>query len=1028
MKQLKPIFILLCVCLFSGAAWGQHTVTGKVIDETDLELIGVTIYVKEDPSSGTITDIDGTYSISLQNSEATLVFSYTGYETQEIPVGARKVIDLKMNNDIANLDEIVVTGYGVQKKALVTGAIAKVNGEDLKNLPVQRIEQSLQGRTSGVRVTTSSGQPGAGATVRVRGTTTIGDSNPLYVVDGVPIEGGIDFLNQNDIESIEVLKDAASAGIYGARSANGVILVTTKTGKSNSLAVNYNGYYGIQNPWRKLRLLNATEYATIRNESRAAAGLPIEFADPQSLGEGTDWQDAVFNEDAPIQSHDFSVSAGSENSTFFLSFGLFDQEGIVAPDDSQYRRYTVRMNSRHEVGKKFVVGNTLSYTRINASGVTVNSEFGSPLGRAINIDPITPLYETDPDALNSAPYLGRPVVRDSTGVFGISELVTQEIVNPVADLAVREGFGFSDKVVGTVYGELELIEGLKYRSNFGFDLANFGGENFTPIFFLNSSTENVATIFSRTKARGAAWNWDNTVSYTKSFNGHKLTGLVGTTAFQNSGNSDTGTLRNTPANDLESASAAFFVENPADQTYNGFEYEDKLISYFGRFNYNYQEKYLLALVYRVDGSSKFLATNRFATFPSVSAGWVISEESFFRNNPYVNFLKFRGSWGINGNNRIDNNAFLATVSGGQSYPFGIDDDLVDGVTTDRAANPNLKWEETHQTNFGFDAKIFKKFAVTLDLFIKKTEDMLLEDPFPDFAGSRGPIANVGTLENKGVELELGYGNTFGEVSVDVSGNITYVENEVTFLSNGLDFLPGQRFGPQGLEITRITPGLPIGYLFGFETDGLFQNQAEVDAYVNEEGEPLLPDAAPGDIRFVDRNGDGVVDDDDRGIIGDPTPTWTYGVTLNVNYKGFDLLMFGQGVFGNDIFNATRRFDLPTSNYPGFALSRWTGEGTSNDFPRVVDGDPNTNFSRSSDFYVENGAFFRIKTLQLGYTIPNDVLQKVGLNRARVYVSGNNLLTFTQYEGFDPEIGAGGGVDRGLYPQARFFLVGLSAGF
>lgn len=1025
MKRLKPIFILLFACLFSATAWGQHTVTGKVIDETDTEMIGVTIYVKEDPSSGTITDIDGMYSLTLKDSESTLIFSYTGYESQEIPVAAQKEINLKMENDVANLDEIVVTGYGVQKKAVVTGAIAKVTSEELENLPVRRVEESLQSRTPGVRVTTDSGQPGSGGQVRIRGTGTIFDSDPLYVVDGVPIEGGLDYLSQSDIESIEVLKDAGSAAIYGARAAYGVVLVTTKQGKKNSMSANYNGYYGVQNAARKLRLLNSTEYATLINESMAAAGQSILYPDPQALGQGTDWQDAVFTENAPIQDHQFSVSGGGEKSTVYLSIGLFDQQGIVGGDDSQYRRYNLRMNSRHEINDRLTVGNTLAYTRTKSSGVSTNSEFGSPLGRAVNIDPITPIYETDPDLLAAPPYSNQPVVSDENGVFGISDRVTSEIVNPLAALEVQQGFGWADKVVGTLYAELEVVKGLKFRTNFGADVANFGGEGFTPIYYLNATNITTQTSYGRNKGRGLVWNWDNTLTYKKNINGHDITLLAGVTALKNQGNQDFGNINGLPVDNIDDASASFFTDI-ADQSWGGFEYQDQLASYFGRINYNYNEKYLFSAILRRDGSSNFVPTRQFAYFPSFSAGWVVTEEPFFPNNPHVNFFKIRGSWGINGNNNINGAPIYATIASGRTYTFGVNDDLIDGASTNGIANPNLKWEENQQFNIGFDSKIFKKFSFSADYFVKKTRDMILPVVAPDFTGTGDFTANVGTMQNSGVDLDLGYKNNFGQVTVEVNTNVSYIKNEVTFLAPGLDFLVGQTYSPQGLEVTRTMAGNPIGFLFGLKTDGLFQTQEEVDNYVNGDGELLQPNAAPGDIKFVDFNEDGIVNNDDRTMIGDPTPNWTYGMTVDVSYKGFNLLLVGQGVGGNQVYNATRRPDLPTSNFTADALGRWTGEGTSDYFPRLISGDPNKNFSTSSDFFVEDASFFRIRTLQLGYNLPTELIERVGMTKVRVYVSGNNLLTFTDYGGFDPEVV--NGVDRGLYPQPRFYLVGLSVGF
>ncbi|RMG80777.1 MAG: TonB-dependent receptor [Bacteroidetes bacterium] len=1026
-KKIIPALFLFFVALGAGA---QTLVSGTVTDAEDqLPLIGVTITVKG-TTSGTATDLDGKYSIRVPDEKAVLVFSYTGYTEKEVPVAGKTEINVSLEPAISDLNEVVVVGYGVQKKSVVTGSISQVKSEQLKDMPVSRIEQSLQGRTSGVRVTANSGQPGSGAVVRIRGTTNLfggSSSDPLYVVDGVIINGGIDYLSQGDIESIEVLKDAASAAIYGARGANGVIIITTKQGKKGKPVLNYNGYYGVQNPWRKLSLLNATEYAILMNEAQAAAGQPIMFEDPSALGEGTDWQDAVFQENAPIQNHEFSFSAANDVSNYYASFSYFDQEGIVASSDSRYKRFTARFNATHKLTDRLTFGSNLGYTRTNSRGVSENSEFGSPLSRAINIDPITPLYETREEVLNSNVFKNFPVVRDEKGVFGISDLVTSEIVNPVAALEVAQGNGWSDKIVGNFYLEYEILDGLKAKSSFGTDFAFWGGEGFTPIHYLNATNFAEKTSYSQNKANGRFLSWENTLNYTKTFGNHSIGAVAGYSVQKNTGESQTGIIQDIPVDNINDASL-LWPNDPSLQSFFGWEYEDRVVSYFGRLNYNFKEKYLLTAIVRRDGSTKFGSNNKFGNFPSVSVGWIASEEPFFPNNNVVKFLKVRGSYGINGNDRIAADAFLATVSGGRTYTFGTDDLLVNGVAPDAADNPDLKWEETSQLNFGLDARLFRHISFTFDYFKKKTDGMLLRVGVPGLFGNGGPIANIADLENTGYEFELGYDNKIGDLEINFSGNLSYVENKVLFLTNETDFLVGQRFGPQGLEITRTTVGLPIGHFYGYKTDGIFQNQAEIDAYVNADGDKIQPNAAPGDFKFLDINGDGILSDDDRTNIGDPTPSYTYGFNFSAAWRGFDLNLFGQGVWGNEIYNVTRRFDLPFANYEASALGRWTGEGTSNDYPRLIVNDPNGNFNRSSDFHVQNGAFFRIKTLQIGYNLPADVLSKVGIQNARFYVSGNNLYTFTKYKGFDPEIGAGAGVDRGIYPQARFYLIGTNITF
>jgi len=1024
---MKKLFFW-CICTLSALSLSaQYTVQGQITDAATGEtLVGVNI-IELGTSNGTNTDIDGRYELTVTDESAVLEFTYIGYLRQQETVAGKSTIDIVLAEGGTELDEVIVVGYGTQKKAVVTGAITQVKAADLEDMQVMRIEQSLVGRTSGVRVTSNSGQPGEGSTVRIRGTTTIGDSEPLYVVDGIPILGGIDFLNQGDIASIEVLKDAASAGIYGARSANGVILVTTKKGaKDGRTQINYSAYYGTQAPWRKLSLLNAREYGILMNESSVAAGGEILFEDPDALGEGTDWQDQIFRTDAPIMNHELRMTTGNENSQYFASFGYFTQEGIISDEASDYERFTARFNSTHKIGKNFTFGNTLGYSRVMAQGVATNSEFGSPLSRAINLDPLTPVLETDPDVLASNVFQNFPVVRNADGIpYGISTRVTSEILNPVAALEIQQGFGWSDKIVGNAYGEFQLGN-FKLRSSIGTDLAFFGGEGFTPVHYLNSSNRVDINSYSRNQARGLYWILENTLSYTNRIGDHNITALVGTVGEQNKGQGIGGRVQDLPVNRLEDASLLFGT--PVEtQAFNGYEYLNTLTSYLGRVVYDYKSKYLFSATMRVDGSSRFGANNRFGFFPSVSVGWVLSEEDFISSSSAINFMKLRASWGVNGNDRIGDFRFISTVGGSRNYTFGLDDELTNGFSPNAIANPDLRWEQTTQTNVGLDMRVFKNLTITADAFVKETTDMLLGIVVPGYVGNEGGTGNVATMENRGVELELGYDTeTSSGLVVGVSANVTYIENEVTFLGDDKDFLLGATFGPQGLQVSRTQVGLPIGYLFGHETDGIFQNQSEVDAYVNSENELIQPDASPGDFRFVDQNDDGVIDAEDRGFIGDPTPTWTYGATFDFAYKGFDLAVFTQGVAGNEIFKATRRFDLQGANLTSDALGRWTGEGTSNTYPRLVQNDPNQNFSRSSDFYVESGSFFRIKTLQVGYTLPQTLSQKASIDKLRLYVSANNLVTLTKYTGLDPEIGGGSfGIDRGLYPQPRFFVFGIN---
>jgi TonB-dependent starch-binding outer membrane protein SusC len=1026
--MLKKYFYLIILLFIQVLAFAQSKVNGRIVDALNNEpLIGASIKDTK-TNKGTTTDVDGRFELQCDEN-ATLEFSYIGYKTLNIKREGQKTLDIQLTEDNKALEELVVVGYGVQKKSVVTGAISKVKSEDLENMPVQRIEQSLLGRTSGVRVTTGSGQPGEGATVRIRGTTSINNSEPLYVVDGIPILGGIDFLNQGDIESIEVLKDAASAAIYGARAANGVIIVTTKKGAPDRMQVSYHTYFGKQYPWKKLSLLNSREYATLMNEAFVAGGDGIQFQNPSALTQTTDWQSAVFNDGAMMKNHELSISAGSKKSQYFFSAGYFDQDGIVSKENSNWKRFTLRFNATHKITDNITFGNTIAYTNTRGIGVATNTEYGSPLSRAINLDPITKVVVTDSDEQKASIYKDFPVVRDENGnPYGISKYGSSEVLNPVAALKVAQGNSFADKIVGNAFVEIKLLKGLTFKSVIGTDLAFWGGENFQPIYYLNASNSNNLTRYSRSQNRGIVWNFTNTVSYNKQFGNHNLTILGGTVGEKNQGRGIGGGVEGLPVNDIKDASLLFGTPRTA-QSFFGFEYLETTSSYFGRVIYNFKEKYLFTGILRSDGSSKFGSNNKYGYFPSLSAGWVLTEENFMRSQKAINFLKLRASWGVNGNDKIGTFRYVSTVGGFRNYTFGAKDALVNGVSPNAIANPDLRWEQTEQTDFGFDARFAKNWTLTMDWFSKKTTDMLLDIAVPSYVGNAGPVGNIATMSNTGVELELGYVKKINNWNFSLAGNVSYVENKVTFLGKDKKFLPGQTFSPQALEITRTQVGLPVGYFFGYKTDGIFQNQAEVNAYKGADGKLLQPKAQPGDFRFQDVNKDGILDTDDRTNIGDPTPNWTFGFNLTAAYNSFDVILFGQGVAGNQIFKATRRFDLQKSNMTTDALGRWTGEGTSNTYPRLDKNDPNQNFSRSSDFYIEKGDFFRIKTLQLGYSVPKSLLERVKMNKFRVYISGNNLLTLTKYSGFDPEIGGGSyGVDRGFYPQARFFLGGVQIGF
>ncbi|MET7259336.1 SusC/RagA family TonB-linked outer membrane protein [Dyadobacter fermentans] len=1034
----KKIVLLCSVLMLYGlvqnALAQSRVIKGKVSVKTKgEELVGATVVV-EGTNYATITDATGNYSIEVQPNSV-LVASFIGMITQKVPVGNQSEINFELEESIDNLNEVVVVGYGAQKKSVVTGAISSVKASDLQSMPINRLEEALQGRTSGLTIASNSGQPGSAATVRVRGVTTLNNNDPLYVVDGVVVDnGGIGYLNQSDIESIEVLKDAASQAIYGARAAAGVILVTTKKGKAGGIRVNYNGYIGVQAPARKLDLLDATQYATIRNEAAVNAGQPAPYANPAAFGKGTDWQSLIFNNSAKRQNHELSISGGSDKSTFYLSLGYLNQEGIVATDISKYKRTSIRLNSEHKLAKWLTFGQNLGYAHDKSVGLgNTNSEFGGPLSSAINLDPITPAVITDPAVANAAPYTNKGIRRDANGnPYGISQAVGQEMSNPLAYIQTRLGnYSWSDNVVGNAYLMAEPIKGLQLKSTIGSKLAFWGNESFTPISWLNAASVNSQTSFNRTNNRRFDYNLENTISYTRGFGLHNVNVLVGQGAYLDNNTRMTSvTFFNVPADNFDDASLNFKV--PADQrNSDGSEGAKHTVSsLFARLNYDFDEKYLVQALVRRDGSSRFGSNHKYGIFPSFSLGWVLSREAFFPTNNAVNFLKFRGGYGVVGNDGIGDFAYLSTIGSGRNYTIGTSGSYIIGYSPNAPANPDLKWEQTSQTNIGFDATIFNNVNVTFEWFKKATKDILQNPRIPGYVGAiSNPAANIADMKNTGVELELGFRKRLGQVDFSVNGNVSYIKNEVTNLGNGVQYLSGGASFQGAPPITRTQVGQPIGSFFGYVNQGIFQTQEEVDSHVSAEGKKIQPNAKPGDFKWADLNGDGVITETDRTFIGNPTPKWNYGLTLNAAYKGFDIVVFGQGVAGNQIFQGLRRLDIANANWQTDALDRWTGPGTSTTFPRIVNGDPNKNFQNPSSFYLEKGDFFRLKTLQIGYSLPTSIISKVAMKKARVYVMSQNLFTLTKYTGYDPEIGGSVlSIDKGIYPQARSFMVGLNIGF
>lgn len=1034
---MKKAILALLILMYSYAIFAQGVqVKGVVTSADDGQPIpGVSVVVKG-TTNGTTTDIDGKFVVNAPGNSM-LVFSFVGMTTQEIQVNNQSVINVALATENTNIDEVVVVGYGVQKKSVITGAISSIKSKDLEKVAPGRVDQALQGRVSGVTIASNSGQPGDAATIRVRGVTTFGGgNNPLWVVDGVVVDaGGIGYLNQNDIESIEVLKDAASAAIYGTRAATGVIMVTTKKGSEGNLTVNYNGFYGTSGPAKVLKLLNATQYGALMNERSLAGGGDVLFSDLSKLGAGTDWQKAIFNDNAQRYSHEISLSGGNSKSTFYASFGTQNQEGIVATDISNFKQENFRLNSTHKISKIFTFGQTLGYTHQKQVGIgNTNSEYGGPLSSAINLDPITPIVVTDATVANAAPYSVNKVIRDNSGnPYGISSLVGQEMTNPLAYIQTRLGaYGWSDNFVGNAYLQAEIAKGLVIKSTLGAKLAYWGNQSFTPVYYLSATSQVLKNNYYKQTEKVFNWNIENTINYNKRIEDHNFTILLGQGAYvDNNGGGQSVTLYDLPVSNYKDASFSFNIPDATNRVGGAWDFvEHKLTSLFSRVNYDYKEKYMFTGILRRDGSSRFGANHKYGVFPSFSLGWVVTKEDFWKWNDIINQLKIRGGYGVVGNDAISDFGYLSTVTGGFNYTIGSSGAITPGYSPASLDNPDLRWEETSQANIGFDAQLLNSITMTFDYYKKKTTGILRPITIPGYVGvSSSPVGNIADMENQGIEFELGYRKKIGKLNFSVNGNIAYLKNKVLFIASDANYISGDASFQSMGEVTRTQEGQSYNSFYGYRTAGIFQNWAEVNAYKNSSGGLIQPGAHPGDLRWVDNDGDGTITEADKTFLGTSIPKYTFGLTINLEYKNFDFMAFASGAAGNKIFQGLRRLDISNSNWQTVALSRWTGEGTSNSYPRLTSNDTNGNFTKMSDFYLEKGDYLRLKVVQLGYSLPSNLYKKIGASKLRFYLSSENLLTLTKYSGYDPEIGGGVfGIDKGVYPQARSFMLGVQLQF
>lgn len=1039
------VIILLCLPIMSVKAVPSQTstVSGVVISGTDeLPLVGVSVLVKE-TANGTITDIDGNFKLNVVSGQ-TLVFSYIGYVTQEIVVTDQKSLNVILKEDTEILDEVVVVGYGVQKKKLVTGATVQVKGESLAKMNTNSPLQGMQGQTPGVNISSTSGQPGSDMKVSIRGLGTVGNSSPLYLIDGVG--GDISTLNPADIESIDILKDAASAAIYGAQAANGVVLITTKSGKEGKAQISFDAYYGVQTVARKINMLNAKEYMTIMDEQAVNSGnTPYDWSSFRSIYDAngnvhdTDWIDSMFKDNARTQSYTLGITGGSQTSTYALSLGYMSQEGVVGGKDvSNYERYNFRINSEHKIFKDsdlLKVGEQVSFVYKMNNGISVSDQYNNTLRGAFATSPLAPIYSDNNaydssynDTSNSDWYNG------DGNPYG-SMMTNSNNENKTATFS------------GNVYAELQPVRNLKLRSVFGAVYGSSEYRSFNPLYQFSIYTYNTTrTSATQNMNHSLGMTWTNTAAYDWTCGKHAFNALVGMEVYRYSGTylqAKTGALRE-GFDDWDHAYVGNGTASSADDgmSVDGYPHdESRSVSYFGRFGWNWKETYMLNATLRADGSSKFARGNRYGVFPSISVGWTLSNEKFMQNTQnWLDYLKLRASWGQVGNQNIDNYQYTAPITSSNThYIFGTTDGAPAqsgywGAYPSRLANENVTWETSEQTNIGIDARFLKsRLSLTADFYIKTTKDWLVEAPILATAGTGAPFINGGDVKNTGFELALTWNDQAGkDFNYNIGVNGAYNKNKVGNIPTEDGIIHGKinMLYDNTPEFYRAQNGHAIGYFWGYETAGIFQNKEQI-ANWNADGKHgiLQADAQAGDVIYVDQNQDGIIDDNDKVDLGNGTPDFTYGFNVGFNYKNFDFSLVAYGAAGNQIVQSYRNHANSKANYTTAILNRWTGEGTSNRMPRVTDTNINWQFS---DLYLQDGDYLRISNITLGYDFAKLIKLKA-ISQARLYVQVQNAFTFTKYDGMDPEIGYGtsdwvSGIDLGYYPRPRTFLVGVNLKF
>jgi TonB-linked SusC/RagA family outer membrane protein len=1039
----------------SIASQQQNTVriSGRVVDSAGDGIVGALV-AEKGTTNATITQMDGSYAISVAQG-AEIEISQFGYASQTVAVtAAQSVYNITLAYDVQSMEEVVVVGYGVQKKKLVTGATINVGGEKIQNLNTTNAIGALQSLAPGLNIVQGNGQPGSSYVINIRGMGTTGSYGPLVVIDGVA-GGSISSLNPSDIESIDVLKDAASAAIYGARAANGVILVTTKQGTKGKVSVSYDAYYGMQNPVTNgVRSVSAAEYMELMNKAQETAGnganfydfatlIPTQYQQVQSgKWNGTDWFKESINKNAPNWNQAITISGGSDISRFSLGFSQSKQEGTLGwPRQSYYDRKTVRMNSDYTLWRKndreiLKIGENATVSTYSSRGVSVGNIYDNNIHNFLTYTPLLPAYDSD-----GSYYSYDDQLRDEWNW-------SDSAVNPLERIAIGDSKNETYRVQSNVWLEFAPLKELKFRSVYGYHLHMYSSRSYDPTYYLSPKDFRDKDQVQQEMSYSHNWTWENTLNYVTNINNHSIDVLVGQ-AMEKSGFG-----QNVGANKKESLFPGLWDFAYIDNTestispenvalWGGRPGEGALMSYFGRINYNYDETYMASLIMRADGSANFAPGHRWGYFPSASAGWVVTNESFMEGaREYMDFFKLRASWGQNGNASIDNFQYLATISLSGDYTFN--DDQIStstGAYPDILPNENLSWETSEQTNIGFDASFFRsRLGVTFDWYNKTTKNWLVKAPSLASYGTGNPVINGGSVLNRGIEVAVNWNDHIGDFRYGATFNMATNTNNVTAINNqdGIIHGPANSLSQNTEEFFRTQVGHPMGYFYGFEAAGIFQNQQEIDSWIAAGNAVMQGDAVqPGDVKFIDRNGDGNFDEEDKTQIGNPHPKYTLGLNINFGYKGFDLSVTGSGALGMQIAQSYRSFaNNETDNYTNNMLAKyWTGEGSTNSFPRFTHG-KHVNLQKISNIWLEDADYFKIRNITLGYDFKQLFKEKLPMSQLRFYVTLQNFFTFTGYSGMDPEVGYNGGgdypwasgIDLGYYPNPKSVMFGVNVKF